>query len=199
MAFRPGATVRRLVAAAAASRRIDLRIVCSTANIGTVRAVVAAGLGVSIVPAAGRRAVAETPRAAANDTPPRADRYARPQFGPVREPRDGRAHASAVRRATNAAKLIPRLVLSRLGRRGCFGPRLRDEVRRAHERGIGFGARLYERTVLRRAAAANASTSGLRLARRAAPSPRRAAFGRDGARSRRATSQPAGPIITSDI
>jgi DNA-binding transcriptional LysR family regulator len=51
--FGPGATVRRLVTQAAAARGIDLRIVCSTANIGTVRSVVAAGLGVSIVPASG--------------------------------------------------------------------------------------------------------------------------------------------------
>jgi len=49
--FGQGATVRRLVTAAAAARGIELRIVCSTANMGTVRAVVSAGLGVSIVPA----------------------------------------------------------------------------------------------------------------------------------------------------
>ena len=51
--FDPGSTVRRLVTEAAAARGVNLRIVCSTANIGTVRATVAAGLGVSIVPASG--------------------------------------------------------------------------------------------------------------------------------------------------
>jgi DNA-binding transcriptional LysR family regulator len=49
--FAPGATVRELVTAAAAARGIELRVACSTANIGTVRAFVAAGLGVAIVPA----------------------------------------------------------------------------------------------------------------------------------------------------
>ena len=48
--FARGATVRALVDAAAAARGIELRIVCSTANMGTVRAFVAAGLGVAIVP-----------------------------------------------------------------------------------------------------------------------------------------------------
>jgi DNA-binding transcriptional LysR family regulator len=49
--FAPGATVRELVTAAAAARGIELRVACSTANIGTVRAFVASGLGVAIVPA----------------------------------------------------------------------------------------------------------------------------------------------------
>jgi DNA-binding transcriptional LysR family regulator len=51
--FDPGATVRRLVTEAAAARGVNLHVVCSTANISTVRAAVAAGLGVSIVPASG--------------------------------------------------------------------------------------------------------------------------------------------------
>jgi DNA-binding transcriptional LysR family regulator len=51
--FDPGSTVRRLVTQATAARGVNLRIVCSTANIGSVRAAVAAGLGVSIVPASG--------------------------------------------------------------------------------------------------------------------------------------------------
>lgn len=51
--FAPGATVRQLVTTAAAARGVNLRIVCSTANLGTVRAAVAAGLGVSIIPASG--------------------------------------------------------------------------------------------------------------------------------------------------
>jgi len=51
--FGPGSTVQQLVAAAAAARGVNLRIVCSTANLGTVRAAVAAGLGVSIIPASG--------------------------------------------------------------------------------------------------------------------------------------------------
>jgi DNA-binding transcriptional LysR family regulator len=51
--FAPGATVRQLVTTAAAARGVNLRIVCSTANLGTVRATVAAGLGVSIIPASG--------------------------------------------------------------------------------------------------------------------------------------------------
>ena len=53
VAFAPGATVRQLVTAAAAARGVNLRIVCLTANLGTVRAVVSAGLGVSIIPASG--------------------------------------------------------------------------------------------------------------------------------------------------
>src|SRR5262249_60346403 len=55
--FRPGAMVRRLVAAAAAERGLALRIAMSTPNMGTVRAVVAAGLGVAVVP----RSAAEVP------------------------------------------------------------------------------------------------------------------------------------------
>jgi DNA-binding transcriptional LysR family regulator len=51
--FGPGSTVRQLVTAAAVARGVNLRIVCSTANLGTVRAAVAAGLGVSIIPASG--------------------------------------------------------------------------------------------------------------------------------------------------
>ena len=51
--FGPGSTVRRLITEAAAARGVNLRVVCSTANIGTVRAAVAAGLGTSIVPASG--------------------------------------------------------------------------------------------------------------------------------------------------
>jgi DNA-binding transcriptional LysR family regulator len=51
IAFARGATVRALVDAAAAARGIELRVVCSSANMGTVRAFVAAGLGVAIVPA----------------------------------------------------------------------------------------------------------------------------------------------------
>jgi len=51
ISFARGATVRALVDAAAAARGIELRVVCSTANMGTVRAFVAAGLGVAIVPA----------------------------------------------------------------------------------------------------------------------------------------------------
>jgi DNA-binding transcriptional LysR family regulator len=53
VSFGPGATVRQLVGAAAEARGVQLHVVCSTANIGTVRAAVAAGLGVSIVPASG--------------------------------------------------------------------------------------------------------------------------------------------------
>jgi DNA-binding transcriptional LysR family regulator len=49
--FAQGATVRELVTAAAAARGFQLRVACSTANMGTVRAFVAAGLGVAIVPA----------------------------------------------------------------------------------------------------------------------------------------------------
>jgi DNA-binding transcriptional LysR family regulator len=49
--FGRGATVRELVTSAAAARGIELRIACSTGNIGTVRAFVAAGLGVAIAPA----------------------------------------------------------------------------------------------------------------------------------------------------
>jgi DNA-binding transcriptional LysR family regulator len=49
--FGPGATVHELVNAAASARGIELRIACSTTNIGTVRAFVAAGLGVAIAPA----------------------------------------------------------------------------------------------------------------------------------------------------
>lgn len=50
ISFRPGATVRQLVNAAAAERGVTLRVAFSTANMGTVRAVVSAGLGVAIVP-----------------------------------------------------------------------------------------------------------------------------------------------------
>jgi len=57
VSFRPGATVQKLVAAAAAERGFALRIAFSTANMGTVRAVVAAGLGVAVVP----RSAAEVP------------------------------------------------------------------------------------------------------------------------------------------
>jgi DNA-binding transcriptional LysR family regulator len=53
VSFGPGSTVRRLVTTAAEARGVDLRIVCSTANMGTVRAAVAAGLGISIIPASG--------------------------------------------------------------------------------------------------------------------------------------------------
>ncbi|HEX3757353.1 MAG TPA: LysR family transcriptional regulator [Kofleriaceae bacterium] len=53
VSFGPGATLRRLISDAAAARGVELRIVCSTANMGTVRAAVAAGLGISIVPASG--------------------------------------------------------------------------------------------------------------------------------------------------
>jgi DNA-binding transcriptional LysR family regulator len=53
VSFGPGAMVRRLVSDAAAARGVHLRIVCSTANMGTVRAAVAAGLGVSIIPVSG--------------------------------------------------------------------------------------------------------------------------------------------------
>ena len=63
VAFRPGSTVRQLVAAAAAARGIALRIAFSTANLGTVRAVVAAGLGVAIVPASAAAAAAPALRA----------------------------------------------------------------------------------------------------------------------------------------
>jgi DNA-binding transcriptional LysR family regulator len=48
--FRPGSMVRQLVAAAAAARGVTLRLAFSSANMSTVRAVVAAGLGVAIVP-----------------------------------------------------------------------------------------------------------------------------------------------------
>jgi DNA-binding transcriptional LysR family regulator len=53
VSFSRGATVHRLVTTAAAARGVHLRVVCSTANMSTVRAVVAAGLGVSIIPASG--------------------------------------------------------------------------------------------------------------------------------------------------
>jgi DNA-binding transcriptional LysR family regulator len=53
VSFGPGSTVRRLVTAAAEARGVTLRTVCSTANMGTVRATVAAGLGISIIPASG--------------------------------------------------------------------------------------------------------------------------------------------------
>jgi DNA-binding transcriptional LysR family regulator len=57
ISFRPGATIRQLVTAAAAERGVVLRVAFSTTNMGTVRAVVSAGLGVAIVP----RSAAEVP------------------------------------------------------------------------------------------------------------------------------------------
>jgi LysR family transcriptional regulator, transcription activator of glutamate synthase operon len=51
VSFAPGATVRELVAHAAAQRGFVPRIAFSTANLGTVRALVAARLGVALVPA----------------------------------------------------------------------------------------------------------------------------------------------------
>jgi LysR family transcriptional regulator, transcription activator of glutamate synthase operon len=50
IAFRPGATVRKMVALAARRCGFAPKIAFSTANIGTVRAFVSAGLGVAIVP-----------------------------------------------------------------------------------------------------------------------------------------------------
>jgi DNA-binding transcriptional LysR family regulator len=73
VSFAPGATVRRLVTTAAEARGVRLRIACSTANIGTIRAVVAAGLGVSIVPASGA-AVASPVLRALPLTAPRLER-----------------------------------------------------------------------------------------------------------------------------
>ncbi len=50
VAFQPGATVRLLVAEAAARHGFEPQIAFSTANLGTVKAMVAAGLGVAVVP-----------------------------------------------------------------------------------------------------------------------------------------------------
>jgi DNA-binding transcriptional LysR family regulator len=50
IAFRPGSTVRQLVADAAQQAGFVPRLAFSTANLGTVRAFVAAGLGIAVVP-----------------------------------------------------------------------------------------------------------------------------------------------------
>jgi len=50
VAFRAGATVRRIVAAVAEQRGFAPRIAFSTASMSTVRALVSAGLGVAVVP-----------------------------------------------------------------------------------------------------------------------------------------------------
>jgi DNA-binding transcriptional LysR family regulator len=52
IAFKPGSTVRKLVARAAKACGFAPRIAVSTANLGTVRALVSAGLGVALVPRA---------------------------------------------------------------------------------------------------------------------------------------------------
>jgi DNA-binding transcriptional LysR family regulator len=50
VAFAPGSSVREALARATAARGFDLHIAFSTANMGSVRALVAAGLGVAVVP-----------------------------------------------------------------------------------------------------------------------------------------------------
>jgi DNA-binding transcriptional LysR family regulator len=50
VAFRPGSSVREALAHAAAARGFAMKIAFSTANMGSVRALVAAGLGVGVVP-----------------------------------------------------------------------------------------------------------------------------------------------------
>ncbi len=50
VAFRPGATVREVVKQAAQARGFEPEVAFSSANMGTVRALVSAGLGVAVVP-----------------------------------------------------------------------------------------------------------------------------------------------------
>src|SRR5262249_17079295 len=67
--FRPGATVRKMVALATKRRGFVPTIGFTTANMGTVRAFVSAGLGISVVPKSGLEGPSPPPRTPPIDGP----------------------------------------------------------------------------------------------------------------------------------
>jgi DNA-binding transcriptional LysR family regulator len=89
--FRPGATVRKMVALAA-RRRGHARVGFATVNMGTVEGIVSAGLGWRSFP--GARSSVPSPRssALARGTSPRAHRHARPNTSRYETPAVAAVH-----------------------------------------------------------------------------------------------------------